>query len=147
MSLLYSRLDGYEALRFGGLLLGLVITWLLPSAVALVALAVQYLAHTAAMGELGLMVWAASVLLLVSPLLSWLGLVLAAPFVAMLMDRGWFGWIPAIALGLLCGGVMAYLTGDALGLSFGAALLVSLRAILGRLYPAAFELPMPDPSP
>ena len=139
MSLLYSRPDGYEALHFRGLLLGLVITWLLPSAVALAALAVQYLANTTALGELGLMVWAASILLLVSPLISWLGLVLAAPFVAMLMDRGWFGWIPATALGLLCGGAVAYLMDHALALSFGAALLVSLRAILGRLYPTAFD--------
>ena len=138
MPLLYSRPDGFDILRFRGLLLGLVITWLLPSVVALVALGVQYLANTTAMGELGLMVWAASILLLASPLLSWLGLVLAAPFVAMLMDRGWFGWIPATALGLLCGGVVAYLMENALAISFGAALLVSLRAILGRLYPAAF---------
>ena len=139
MSLLYSRPDGYEALHFRGLLLGLVITWLLPSAVALAALAVQYLANTTALGELGLMVWAASILLLVSPLISWLVLVLAAPLVAMLMDRGWFGWIPATALGLLCGAVVAYLLSQPLALSFGAALMVSLRAILGRLCPAAFD--------
>lgn len=139
MSLLYSRPEGYEFMRFRGLLTGLVIVWLLPSAVALLALAVQYLANTPARGELGLMTWAASVLLLASPLLSWLGLVLAAPFVAMLMDRGWFGWIPATALGLLCGGVVAWLMGNALGLSFGAMLLVSFRAVAGRLYPAAFE--------
>lgn len=140
MFLLYSRPEGYEFMRFRGLLIGLLIVWLLPSAVALVALAVQYLADTTAMGELGLMVWAASVLLLVSPILSWLGLVLAAPFVAMLMDRGWFGWIPATLLGMACGGVVAYLMDNALGLSFGAALLVSFRAIAGRLYPAAFDL-------
>ena len=140
MFLLYSRPEGYDFLRFRGLLTGLVIVWLLPAAVALVALAVQYLANTTAMGELGLMAWAASVLLLLSPMLSWLGLVLAAPFVAMLLDRGWFGWIPALALGMACGGVVAYLMGNALALSFGAALLVSLRAILARLYPAAFDL-------
>ncbi len=140
MSLLHSRPEGYEFMRFRGLLTGLVIVWLLPSAVALLALAVQYLADTPARGELGLVIWAASVLLLASPLISWLGLVLAAPFVAMLMDRGWFGWIPATALGLLCGGVVAYLMDNALGLSFGAMLLVSFRAIAGRLYPAAFDL-------
>lgn len=140
MFLLYSRPDGYDLLRFRGLLAGLVLVWLLPSAVALMALAVQYLANTTASGELGLMVWATSILLLASPLLSWLGLVLAAPFVAMLMDRGWFGWIPATLLGLLCGGVVAYLMENTLALSFGAMLLVALRAVLGRLYPAAFEI-------
>lgn len=140
MALMYSRPEGYEVMRFRGLLTGLVIVLLLPSALALCALAVQHLANTPARGELGLVIWAASILLLASPLLSWVGLVLAAPFVAMLMDRGWFGWIPATVLGLLCGAVVAWLMGNALGLSFGAMLLVSFRAIAGRLFPAAFDL-------
>ncbi len=140
MSLLLSRPEAYAFVRFRGLMLGLIITWLLPAVAALLALAVPYLADTPSRGEAGLMAWAASVLLVLSPVLSWLGLVLAAPFVAMLLDRGWFGWIPATALGLACGGVMAWLMGQMLALSFGAALLVVLRAILGRLYPAAFDL-------
>ena len=130
MSLLYSRPEGYEFMRFRGLLTGLVIVWLLPSVVALVALTVQYLADTPARGELGLMTWAASVLLLASPLLSWLALVLAAPFVAMLMDRGWFGWMPAIVLGAGTGAGLGLLIGSPLLIGLGVAIFALLRAAL-----------------
>jgi hypothetical protein len=140
MSLLFSAPDGYASLRFRGLLLGLIIAWLLPSSVAAMALAVQWLLGTPAMGDGFLMLWAGSYLLLISPALSWLGLVLAAPLVAILMDRGWFGWIPALMLGILCGGVTAVLMGHVVAVSFGAALLVILRGVLGRICPQAFDL-------
>jgi len=92
------------------------------------------------MGNPGLMAWAMSVLLLMSPAISWLGLLLAAPFVSILMDRGWFGWGPAVCLGLICEGLIAYLMANALALSFGAAQIVILRAILGKMCPMAFDL-------
>ena len=139
MSLLYSSPNGYDALGFRRLLLALIMAWLLPSVIATIALAVQKLANTAALGDPGLMAWALSVLLLMSPALSWLGLLLAAPFVAVLMDRGWFGWIPALALGLLCGALIAYLMQNTIAITFGAAQIAALRAILGRMRPAAFD--------
>lgn len=140
MPLLYSAPNGYEVLGFRRLVLALVIAWILPSIVAAVALLGQYLAGTPAMGDPGLMVWALSVLLLMSPAISWLGLVLAAPFVAALMDRGWFGWVPAACLGLICGALIAYVMGNSVALSFGAAQIAALRAILGRLRPMAFAV-------
>lgn len=140
MSLLFSARDGYRMLGFAGLLKALLIVWLLPSAVALVAMALQWLFGTVALGSGGMMLWAATVLLLMSPVLSWLGLVLAGPIAAALMDRGWFGWCPALALGLAAGGLTAWLMDHELAVSFGAALITALRAVLGRLCPAAFAL-------
>ena len=139
MSLFFSTPNGYEALGFRRLLLALGIAWLFPTLIAAIALLIQYLAQTPAMGNPGLMVWAMSVLLLMSPTLSWLGLLLAAPFAAALMDRGWFGWIPALCLGLICGGLIAFMMENTLAVSFGAAQIVALRVILGRLRPAAFD--------
>ena len=140
MTLLFSTQNGYEALGFRRLLLALVIAWLLPTLIAAAALLIQYLANTTAMGDPGLMAWAMSVLLLMSPAISWLGLLLAAPFVAVLMDRGWFGWIPALCLGLICGAMIAYLMANTLALSFGAAQIAALRTILGKMCPMAFDL-------
>lgn len=139
MSLFFSTPNGYEALGFRRLLVALGIAWLFPTLIAAIALLIQYLAQTPAMGNPGLMVWAMSVLLLMSPTLSWLGLLLAAPFAAALMDRGWFGWIPALCLGLICGGLIAFMMENTLAVSFGAAQIVALRVILGRLRPAAFD--------
>lgn len=139
MTLLFSAPNGYGAFGLRRLLLALVLAWIAPSIIA-AALLAQYLANTPAMGAPGLMVWAMSVLLLMSPVLSWLGLLLAAPFVAALMDRGWFGWIPALCLGLICGGLIAFLMDTTVALSFGAAQIAALRAVLGRMQPAAFEL-------
>ena len=138
MALLFSMPNGYEALGFRRLLLALAIAWIAPSILAAAALLGQYLADTPAMGNPGLMAWAMSVLLLMSPALSWLGLLLAAPFVAALMDRGWFGWIPALGLGLVSGALIAYIMGNTLAVSFGAAQIAALRALLGRMQPAAF---------
>ena len=141
MSLLFSTPNGYETLGFRRLLLALVIAWIAPSIIAAAALLMQYLANTPAMGPPGLMAWAMSVLVLMSPALSWLGLLLAAPFVAALMDRGWFGWIPALGLGLISGGLIAYMMNNTLALSFGAAQIAGLRALLGQMQPAAFAGP------
>lgn len=141
MNLLLSAPNGYEAVGFRRLLLALILAWIVPSILAAIALLAQFLANTPSMGNPGLTVWALSVLLLMSPALSWLGLLLAAPFVAALMDRGWFGWIPALGLGLLCGGLIAYLMQNTLALTFGAAQIATLRAILGKIRPMAFVLP------
>ena len=138
MILLASTPDGYAMLRFKGLVRGLAWAWLLPSVVAGAALLLQNLLQTQTMGDGALMIWTLSYLVLISPALSWLSLVLAAPLVAALMDRGWFGWIPALALGMAVGGLLAYLTGVDLAISFGAAQLLILRGALGRACPQAF---------
>jgi len=141
MSLLWSAPDGYGFVRFRGLVIGLAVAWLLPGLVAALALGIQYLIGAPNWGPDWLLLWATSTLVAISPLLSWLGLILAAPFVAMLLDRGWFGWLPALLTGLAVGGLMAYLMGTMLALSFGAALMLILRAALGRIAPAAFAQP------
>ena len=140
MNLLWSAPDGYAFVRFRGLLIGLVVAWLLPALIAGLALAIQWLIDTTAWGDDWLLLWATSILIAISPMLSWLGLILAAPFVAILLDRGWFGWLPALALGLAVGGLMAYLMGTTLALSFGGALMLIHRAALGQISPAAFRI-------
>ncbi len=141
MTLLRSAPDGFAVLgwrRFG---LAALIAWLGPAAVGAVLLAVQWLAGSQTWGDGWLMLWALSVLLLLSPALSWFGLMLAAPFIAILMDRGWFGWIAALALGIAVGAVIGWLMGNALAISFSAALMALLRATMARLAPAAFDPP------
>lgn len=144
MTLLLSAPNGYEALGFRRLFLALFLAWIVPSIVAAIALLAQFLANTPSMGNPGLTAWAMSVLLLMSPALSWLGLLLAAPFVAALMDRGWFGWIPALSLGLLCGALLTYMVENPLALTFGAAQIAILRAALGWLRPVAFDPSQPN---
>ena len=67
MILLTSARNGYQMLGFAGLLKALLIVWLLPSMVAALALAVQWLFQTTSLGAGGMMAWAASMLLLMSP--------------------------------------------------------------------------------
>jgi hypothetical protein len=140
MSLLFSAKGGYADLRLKGLAKGLLWAWVLPSLVAGVALLLQNLLSTQTWGDGALMLWAGSYLLLISPALSWLGLVIVAPFVAALMERGWFGWITALGLGILIGAGIGYLIGVDLAISFGAAQMLILRAILGRSCPQAFRI-------
>ena len=138
MSLLRSAPDGLTAIGWKRLAKAMVVVWLLPAAIAAIALAGQWLADTRAMGNGALAIWLGTVLMLLSPLLSWFGLVLAAPIVAALMNRGWFGWLPALATGLAVGGVVAVLMQNELALSFGVAMMLMLRAILGWRYPQSF---------
>ena len=142
-TLLLSARNGYSMLRFSGLLRGLAWAWLLPSVAAGAALLIQNIANTQMMGNGALLIWTLSYLVLVSPALSWLGLVLAAPFAAALMERGWFGWIPVLALGIVMGAGLAYLIGVDLAISFGAAQLLILRTAIGRACPRAFDLSEP----
>lgn len=137
MSLIGSAPHGYERLGFRRLSVALLVVWLLPSVVAALALGAQKLLGMPQWGGRYLLLWASTFLMLLSPVLSWLGLILAAPIVAVLMDRGWFGWIPALLLGVAAGTVIALLMGHGMAISFGAMLLVMLRAMIGWLEPEA----------
>lgn len=139
MSLLRSAPNGYERLGFRGLALSVLVTWLAPSVVAVLALGVQKLLGTPSWGDRYLLLWASTYLMILSPILSWLGLILAAPIVAAMMDRGWFGWIPALVLGVAAGCVIAVLMGHAVAISFGAMLLIMLRGMIGWLKPEALQ--------
>jgi hypothetical protein len=139
MNLLNSAPLGFDQVGWGGLLRASLLVWLAPAALALVALALQMLAGTRDLGGDWTLIWAYSMLLLATPLLSWFMLVLAAPFVQVLMNRGWFGWIPALVTGMAAGSLVGFMLGSDLPLSLGALMVLALRGLLGRWYGAAFE--------
>jgi len=138
MTLLLSAPDGFAILGLRRYLRGCVMVWLAPALFGLLALGLQWLAGSQSWGDGWLMQWAFSVLLVFSPALTWFGLVLVSPLVAVLMDRGWFGYVPATALGLAVGAATAFLMGNPLAITFGAVMLAALRAILARISPQAF---------
>jgi hypothetical protein len=137
MTLLLSTPDGFRLLGWRSFGIAALITWLLPAVVAGAALAVQWLLGTQSWGDGFLMLWALSVLVLFSPALSWFALLVAVPLVWALMARGWFGWIPALLLGMGFGAVFAFVVGNDAMVTFGAALVALLRAAIGRLCPAS----------
>jgi glucose-6-phosphate-specific signal transduction histidine kinase len=70
--------------------------------------------------------------LVLSPLFSWIGWLIALPPVWLALRFGWFGWLSAAAIGAAAGGVAGEIAGTALALPFGLVALVALRAVLGR---------------
>lgn len=138
MMLLTSTPLGYAEVGWRGLLRASVLVWLAPALLAALLLALQWLGGSRDFGGRWTMVWAYSILLLSTPLLSWFMLILAAPFVQALMDRGWFGWLPALAVGMAAGGLVGFMLGSDLPVSLGAFMVLALRGVLGRWHPAAF---------
>lgn len=108
---------------------------LLPSALGLLGLGLFRLFHGVLPSEAALTLWAASTALMLSPLLSLAGMILALPVVSLLIRLGWFGWLPAAATGLVIGGVIGAMMAFAPGALCGAAVLLILRAVLGVLRP------------
>ncbi|MGV8950368.1 MAG: hypothetical protein ACOH2M_04635 [Cypionkella sp.] len=139
MPLLFSAPDGFSMLGWLGYLKAALIAWLAPALLAAVALALQWGLGTQNWGNGWLMLWTFSVLMLFSPALSWAALVLAAPLVAVLMNRGWFGYIPALVIGMGLGAALGYVIGNEAIVTFAAALLALLRAAAARIRPAAFR--------
>jgi hypothetical protein len=137
MTLLLSTPDGFPLLGWRKFGIALLITWLLPAVVAGAALALQWVLGTQSWGDGFLMLWALSVLVLFSPALSWFALLVAVPLVWALMARGWFGWIPALLIGMALGAAFAFVVGNDAMVTFGAVLLALLRAVIGRLAPAS----------
>ncbi len=130
MSLLQSPLGEFRALgwrRFG---VALAIAWLAPALLAAVALLLQRLLQTPMWGSGFAALWSLSLMLLLSPMTSWFALLPAAPIVAILMDRGWFGWMPAIVLGAGTGAGLGLLIGSPLLIGLGVAIFALLRAAL-----------------
>lgn len=135
MSLLLSPPDGFHLLGWRKYGLSLLLTWLLPALIAGVALAVQWLLGTQNWGDGYLMLWTLSVLALFSPLLSWFALGLATPLIYVLMQRGWFGWIPVVLLGMALGAGLAFAVGNEAIITFGAAQMAILRGFIARFSP------------
>lgn len=109
--------------------------WIAPSALGLGLLLVQKALVFAP--DLRLTVALVALLLLYSPIFSWMALLLGAPAVVWLVRRGWFGWPVALGLGAALGaglaaalGGMGPAVGPALGLMGGGAVWGSLRLML-----------------
>ena len=138
MSLLTSAPDGFATLGWRRALIAHAIAWVAPAALGGVVQALLWAFGTQTWGEAWLMLWALAALLMLSPAFTWFGLALAAPLTAILMDRGWFGWLPAAALGSLVGAILGWLIGTPLALPFGTGLALILRATLARIAPDVF---------
>jgi hypothetical protein len=141
MTLLLSTPDGFRLLGWRKLAVALLTTWLLPSLVAALALGLQWLMGSQSWGDGFLMFWALSVLVLFSPVLSWFALLVAIPLVMVMMNRGWFGWIPALMLGMIFGAALAFFVGNEAMVTFGAAQMAILRGLLARTCRKAFSAP------
>ncbi|RUS58565.1 hypothetical protein EGN72_16635 [Pseudorhodobacter sp. E13] len=110
---------GIAALWAAPLLLG----WLFS---ALAPMAKPFLSSEA---QLYLYGW--TYLLFFSPLFSWVGWLVAAPLLWVMLRHGWFGWASAAALGAAAGAIAGALTSSAAALPFGLVALLCLRALLG----------------
>ena len=89
----------------------------------------------------GITLWTVGTALMLSPLLSLAGMILALPVSSLLIRLGWFGWIPAAVTGLVIGGTIGAMMGFPPGGLAGAAVLLILRATLGLLRPMTPQPP------
>ncbi|MBD3763532.1 MAG: hypothetical protein IE927_02040 [Rhodobacterales bacterium] len=140
MKHLRSAPGGWTVVGPGGLLLAGATLWLAPVAAGLVLLAVFALVGDWA-GVTGLALWAAGMALVLSPVFSWIGWLIALPATALLLRQGWFGWLPAAALGAVAGLLAAEVAQSELAPWFGLVSVTGLRDLLGLRHPAAFTLP------
>ena len=74
-----------------------------------------------------------SLALMISPFLGLAGLVLGLPITAVLLRKGWFGWLTAGLLGLRLGALIGTMVGFEYAPAFGLMILLLLRWSLGRL--------------
>lgn len=119
------------------LLAAALATWILPALLGAAGLAVMQIAGRVLDGGAALAFHAIALLLAFSPLLSFSGLLIAVPLASVLLRHGWFGWLPAGALGLGIGAVLAKAFDLAIAAPFGLIALLLFRAVLGRLRPLA----------
>ncbi|MBN2630441.1 MAG: hypothetical protein JXR75_07865 [Rhodobacteraceae bacterium] len=107
----------------------------LPCGLGVVLLGLFNLLHTTLPTDAGILLWAAGMTLMLSPFVSLAAMVLVVPVASLLIRLGWFGWLPAGALGLGLGGVIGQMMHYDLAAPFGGAALLILRASLGLLRP------------
>ena len=145
MMLLTSAKDGFYTLGFWRFFKLALAVLLLPALVGGPLVMAQVMLGTPQWGQGALVALAFSWLLVFSPAIGWFSLVLASPLIAVLMDRGLFGWLPALALGVVLGAGIAWMMDYALALSLVGGQMVLLRFLLGRLYPASVQAgPAPE---
>ncbi|MFN7224084.1 MAG: hypothetical protein ACK4MS_08695 [Paracoccaceae bacterium] len=117
------------------LLTAAIVALLLPSAVGGLLIGVFHLFGERMPPTVGLFLFGPAMALMLSPLLSFAGMMLAVPLSSILIRAGWFGWLPAAANGFGVGSVMGALFGMNIAAPFGLCALLILRATLGRLRP------------
>ncbi|NEX47236.1 hypothetical protein [Pseudotabrizicola algicola] len=133
MSLIYSPEQLQTPWR--DLLTAAVVAVLLPAATGVLCLGLLRLAGPALPPAQGLALWVTGTALMLSPLLSLAGMILALPVASLLIRLGWFGWLPAAATGLAIGGAIGAMADFAPSAVSGAMILLILRAVLGILRP------------
>jgi hypothetical protein len=113
--------------RLTPLIVTAVLLWAAPVALGGVLYAIAVAAGT---GEGALGILTIAIVLIFSPILSWIGWVVALPAVWWLLTRGMFGWLPALATGLGAGAIAGAITDSELAIPYGIVSLLALRAVL-----------------
>ncbi len=133
MALLTSRPQ--RPLPLSQLVLAMAALWLAPVGIGLLGLALTYGFGWLITSEAALGLWLSAYALLMSPLFSWIGWLIALPAVMLVLHRGWFGWASAALVGIAAGASAGALAETAIALPFGLVAILALRAVLGRLVP------------
>lgn len=132
MALLHSAPQ--RPLPWGALALWIGVLWMVPVVIGLLGLGLFMVIPTT-WAEAGLRLWFYANALLFSPLFSWIGWLIALPFVALALNRGWFGWAPAGLIGAAAGAMAGAVADSEIALPFGLVAVLALRAVLGRALP------------
>ena len=145
MSALRCAPGAHRALALRDWILGYSVAWLAPAGVGLILAGLYGVMALLTPGPGWVALHFASYMLatalVISPAFSWIGLALSLPLVIWLMGRGRFGWLSALACGLLTGEVAAAIMGG-LGSfvagGFGMMAALTLWAVLWLRRPDLF---------
>ena len=108
---------------------------MLPALIGLGLIASFWVLSAVVESDLLLDLWIAGMVLALSPLLIVPGLILGLLLSGILVRQGWFGWLPAAALGAGLGGIIGTMAEFPLGWAFGLCDALIFRTVLGRLRP------------
>ncbi len=133
MSLLRSQPT--DGIPWKHLLIAALFAWAVPSLIGVALLGLFHAGGDQLPGNAPLYLWSGSVMMLLSPMLSFAGLVLAVPLSGLLLRAGWFGWLIAAAIGAGVGALMSGMIEFPAAAPFGVVILLLLRFVLGRLRP------------
>lgn len=126
-------------LAWGKVVSAAALLWLAPVALGLAGMLLSMAVNRLSDGQSGAdaLLWLGflSYALLLSPAFSWIGWLLALPLVALALNRGWFGWGTAAAIGAVAGAIAGAAIDSEIALAFGIVALLALRALLGRMLP------------
>ncbi len=137
MPLLTSTPNSFAIAGWRGVITSALFGCLFPSVLGGMVIGVMRLLGTEDMGTQAISLWLLATVAVVSPLLSGPGFLVTLPVVAILMQRGWYGWLPALGLGLMMGSVAAWLIENQLPIPFAITGFALQRWVLGQLYPTA----------